>query len=175
MVAIERTDTGAGMIAWKRDRPVIPGYGVPETEDGLLDLNVIRGRLATAKNYWICTASADGVPHAVPVWAAFVNDTVFFGAGPRSKRNLLANPAVTVHLESGDEVVIAQGVVKQVHVPDPALSKAIDDQYAEKYDWRPSSEGDTPVGEGWFALLPQRIIAWTSFPADATRWTRREK
>jgi len=172
MVAIQQPGAGAGMTAWKGDRPVIPDYGIPETEDGLLDLNIIRGRLATAKNYWICTASTDGVPHAVPVWAAFVNDTVFFGAGPRSQRNLLVNPAITVHLESGDEVVIAQGVVERIEYPDPALSKAIDDQYAEKYDWRPSAESDDPVGQGSFALLPERILAWTSFPADCTRWTR---
>lgn len=172
MAAMDRTGTGAGTVDWKRDRPVIPHYGVPETEDGVLDLDSVRERLAAAKNYWISTASGDGVPHAVPVWAAFIDDTIYFGAGPRTLRNLLANAAVTVHLESGDEVVIAQGVAERVQDPDPSLSRAIDDQYAEKYDWRPSSESETPVGEGSFALLPQRVIAWTSFPADATRWTR---
>jgi hypothetical protein len=172
MATIDGTNGGVERVEWKRDRPQMPGYGVPDTEDGLLDLAAVRERLTAAKNYWICTASSDGVPHAVPVWAACVNDTIYFGAGPRSTRNLLANPAVTVHLESADEVVITQGVVERVHDPAPALSKAIDDQYAEKYDWRPSSESETPVGDGSFALLPQRIIAWTSFPADATRWTR---
>lgn len=166
------TSETTGTVAWKRDRPVIPDYGVPETEDGLLNLDSVRERLAAARNYWVCTASADGVPHAVPVWGAVVNDTVVFGAGPRSTRNLIANAAVTVHLESGDEVVIAQGVAERIEHPDPALSKALDDQFADKYDWRPSTESETPVGEGSFALLPERIIAWTSFPADCTRWTR---
>lgn len=113
-----------------------------------------------------------GGSRALPVWAAFVNDTIYFGARPRSKRNLAGNPAVSIHLESRDQVVIAEGRAELVHGPDPALSKAIDDQYAGKYDWRPSEEGGTPVGEGWFALRPRRIIAWTSFPTDCTRWTR---
>lgn len=172
MTTIDETDTGDDGTGWKRDRPRMPGYGVPDAQDGMLALPDIRERLATAKNYWICTATSSGTPHAVPVWAAFVNDTLYFGVGPRSTRNLLANAAVSVHLESADRVVIAEGIAEQIHGPDPELSKAIDDQYAAKYDWRPSGDSETPVGDGWFALAPHRIIAWTSFPADATRWTR---
>lgn len=98
IVATDARDEAAG---WNRDRPHMLGYGVPDTDDGLLELAAIRERLGAAKNYWVCTASGEGVPHAVPVWAAFVNDTIIFGAGPRNTRNLLANAAVTVHFESG--------------------------------------------------------------------------
>jgi hypothetical protein len=106
------------------------------------------------------------------VWGAFIDDALYFGAGPRTKRNLTQNPQVTVHLESATEVVVLEGSVVVVETPDPALSTAIDDALGEKYDWRPSSEGDEAVGTGWFCLQPDRIIAWTQFPADATRWTR---
>ncbi len=172
MSTIEATDAERQLAGWKRDRPQMPGYGVPETDEGMLAFSDIRERLATAKNYWICTATSTGTPHAVPVWAAFVNDTIYFGAGPRSKRNLTSNPAVSIHLESADQVVIAEGIAEPLHGPDPEISKAIDDHYASKYDWRPGDDGETPGGDGWFALLPRRIIAWTTFPADATRWTR---
>jgi hypothetical protein len=158
--------------SWERSRPAIPGYGVPESGDGMLELDTVRERLATAQNYWITSVSAYGQPHAVPVWAALVDDALWFGGGPRTKRNLLANPRVSVHLESGSEVVILEGAATVVDAPDPAVSQAIDDQYAEKYDWRPSAEEDGPVGAGWFRLEPEKIIAWTQFPADATRWTR---
>lgn len=157
---------------WVKSRPVMPGYGVPETDEGMLALADVRERLATAKNYWICTATDNGRPHAVPVWAAFLDDTLYFGVGPRSKQNLIRNAAVSIHLESADKVVIAEGRVEQVNDPAPSLSRAIDDHYAGKYEWRPSDDGGEPVGTGWFALAPTRIIAWTSFPADATRWTR---
>jgi hypothetical protein len=160
-------------VIWERSRPSIPGYGIPESGGEMLDTDDVRGRLELAQNYWIGSVSADGQPHAVPVWAAFVNDALWFGGGPRTKRNLLANPRVSVHLESGSEVVILEGTVTVVDTPDPAVSLAIDNQYAEKYDWRPSTEEDGAVGAGWFCLVPAKILAWTRFPADATRWTRR--
>lgn len=159
---------------WIRSRPVIPGYGVPEGLDGTLAWDAVAERLARAKTYWIVTASAGGVPHAVPVWGAFVGDTCFLGAGgKRTVANLRANPRLSVHLESGDEVVIAEGAATTLVDPEPELVAAIDDQYHDKYDWRPSSEAtDGGIGDGWWVLRPTRIIAWTSFPADTTRWTR---
>lgn len=161
-----------GDDGWIRDRPYIPGFGVPDNNDGMLDLNEIRARLATTKNYWIVSVSEDGKPHSVPVWAAFVDDVLYFGCGPRTARNLSGQPHCSVHLESGSEVVVLEGAVRRVKGPAQALSQAIDDQYGEKYNWRPSSRGDDPVAEGWFALAPQKILAWTTFPDDATRWRR---
>ncbi|HWV35200.1 MAG TPA: pyridoxamine 5'-phosphate oxidase family protein [Thermomicrobiales bacterium] len=173
MTTTERNDQERLAGDWLRDRPRMPGYGIPESTDGMLSWTEVAERLASAPNYWISTATPDGMPHAVPVWGAFLDDTLYFDVGPRSKRNLLANPRVSVHLESAQQVVIVEGVVDHMHDPDPALSQAIDDQYGEKYDWRPSGEEGERAGEGWFSLTPDRVIAWTSFPADATRWTRR--
>lgn len=160
--------------AWLKSRPVMPGYGAPEELDGTLEWSEVAARLAAGQSYWVCTASSDGVPHAVPVWAAFVDDTFHIGAGgPRTVRNLRQNPRVSIHLESGTEVVIAEGTVEALGQPDPAVAQAVDDQYGEKYDWRPSSESpDGGIGEGWHVLRPTKVIAWTSFPTDATRWTR---
>jgi hypothetical protein len=158
---------------WRKSRPVMPGYGAPEGLDGTLEWSEVAARLAAGKTYWVCTASSEGVPHAVPVWAAFVDDTFYIGAGgPRTVRNLRENPRVSVHLESGSEVVIAEGTVES-GPPDPSVVPAVDDQYGEKYDWRPSSESpDGGIGDGWHILRPAKVIAWASFPADATRWTR---
>jgi hypothetical protein len=158
---------------WKQDRPVMPGYGVPEDGSGMLAWDEVSKRLAGAKTYWVGTASASGQPHAVPVWAAWIDDTLYIGAGgPRTNRNLKQNPRVSVHLESGSEVVILEGAVESGIAIDPVTAKAIDDQYGEKYDYRPSSESeDGGIGDGWYVLKPSKVIAWTSFPADATRWT----
>ena len=158
---------------WERSRPVAGGYGIPHGEEGMLELDAVRERLAMAQNYWIATASKSGQPHAVPVWGAYLDDALYFGAGPRTARNLKANAKCSIHLESGNEVVILEGEVVIIEDPDPELSRTLDDQCATKYEWRPSSEGGEPVGKGWFRLEPTRIIAWTQFPADATRWTRR--
>ena len=148
------------------------GYGVPDNLEGTLEWSAVVERVTAARNYWVCTASSDGVPHAVPVWGAFLDDTLYFGVGPRSARNLANNPRVSIHLESATEVVILEGSVTTLRNPDPRLSKQLDDTLADKYDYRPSGESDDPVGDGWFILAPTRVIAWIEFPADATRWTR---
>jgi hypothetical protein len=168
-------DQQANDVEWVRTRPVAAGYGIPASDDGMLEFPAIEERLAEAKNYWICTASVEGQPHGVPVWAAWVDGAIWFGGGPRTSRNLAANPRISVHLESGSEVVILEGEAQRVESPDPGDSQAIDDQCGAKYDWRPSSEGSEPVGKGWYRLEPSRVIAWTQFPADATRWTRQGK
>lgn len=168
----ERVPETAEPAGWVRDRPHMPGYGVPEDNGELLDWSEIAARLAAAKIYWVCSATSDGVPHAVPVWGAFVDRMLYFGAGPRTSRNLARNPRLTIHLESGDEVVIAEGRASVVHDPGEALVQAIDDQCAAKYDWRPSTEGDGRVAEGWWQITPTKVLAWTAFPANATRWTR---
>jgi hypothetical protein len=145
------------------DRPSIPGYGVPETTEGILPWSHATERLEQAKNYWIVTASATGRPHAVPVWAAWVDDVLYIGAGPRSSRNIEANPQVSVHLESGDDVVIIEGSVEPFADPDGTIFPRFADAMAAKYDYRP----DEPGG---YVLRPRAAYAWSSFPANATRW-----
>ena len=89
-----------------------------------------------------------------------------------TNHNLEANSRVSVHLESATEVVIVEGEATKVERPEPRVSRTIDDQYHGKYDWRPSSESKEPVGAGWYRLEPAKMIDWTQFPADNTRWTR---
>lgn len=145
------------------DRPVIPGYGVPEDAEGILPWSHVVDRLEQAKNYWVGTASPDGKPHCVPVWAIWLDDALYFGAGPRSTRNLKANPQVSIHLESGDDVVIIEGKAEPFADPDNAVFPRLADASATKYDWRP----DEPSG---YVLRPRTAYGWSSFPADATRW-----
>jgi hypothetical protein len=144
-------------------RPAIPGYGVPETVEGTLPWSHATERLERAKNYWIGTASADGKPHAVPVWGIWLEGMLIFSVGPRSAHNLKTNPRASVHLESGDDVVIVEGHVEPFADPDGSLFPRMADAMAAKYDYRPE---DT---DGYI-LRPQTAYAWSSFPADATRW-----
>lgn len=168
-MAKQGADTRTQPVA---SRPTADGYGIPETDKGLLPWSHAVERLKNAKNYWIATATADGRPHAMPVWGLWIDGALYFGTGAKTRtgRNLAANPQAVVHLESGDEVVVLEGSIEVLHDPDPALSKALDDGSAEKYDWRPSKDQSEPVGEGSFVFRPRVAFAWTSFPKDATRW-----
>mgnify|MGYP001604736294 CR=1 FL=1 len=147
------------------------GYAIcgPKSGAGLLPWNRVDKRMATAHNYWVGTTRPDGRPHVMPVWGVWVDQTFFFGTdrGSRKGRNLAANPALVVHLESGDDVVILEGVAEQV--TDRAPLAAVDDAYFAKYRMRLL---DHPGDVGIYALEPGVAFAWQErdFNRSATRW-----
>lgn len=152
------------------DRPHIPGYGIPENKKGMLDWSHVTERMTAAQNYWISTVSPNGHPHATPVWGLWLEDKLYFGGGPTTKRsrNLAENPAVCVHLESGSDVVILHGEALPLVSPDKELATRLADLSAEKYGYRPKPEDyEAP---GTFVFTPTVVLAWKQFPKDATRW-----
>jgi hypothetical protein len=136
--------------------------------------------MAQARTYWIGTTDPDGAPHAVPVWGVWLDDRLYFSGGQTHwARNLAANPAAVVHLESGDDVVIVRGTVERV--TDRAVVKRAGRAGAVKYegaedtgdDASAESDDDTggeASGEGIFALRPRVAYAWRPSLKDATRW-----
>ena len=161
----------AGSESWAiADRPHMPGYGIPENKKGLLDWSHVTERMTVAQNYWICTVSPDARPHATPVWGLWLDDKLYFGGGATTKRsrNLAENRAVTVHLESGSDVIILQGEAVPLTNPDKELTVRLADLSAEKYGYRPKPEDyEAP---GTFVFAPKVVLAWKEFPKDATRW-----
>jgi hypothetical protein len=106
----------------------------------------------------------------VPVSGLWLDGRLLFSTSPESVKgkNLLRDPRVAVHLESGDEVVIMEGEVERV-----SIDEAVADAYTAKYGFRPDP-GD-PDGL-WFALEPAHALAWleSDYPSTATRfdWDR---
>lgn len=145
-------------------RPHIPDYGIPDTTEGTLPWSHAVERLMQARNYWVTTAGPDGQPHAVPVWGIWIEGVLVFGGGDKTRwvRNLAANPRIAVHLESGDDVVILEGAAEQITDPEHPLIARNNDAYQAKY----GMGAGVPV----WVLRPHVAMAWTSFPADATRW-----
>lgn len=120
-------------------------------------------RLRKSKNYWIMTSRPDGRPHAMPVWGVWINGAVCFGTDRTSRkaRNLAKNPAVVVHLESGDDVVILEGTAREI--------TAIDGAYLKKYRMKLT---DAPGKPFIVAVKPRLAFGWQerNFPRSATRW-----
>jgi hypothetical protein len=148
------------------ERPYIPHkeYGVPTNLDVVVDWSSVVARFEQEQNFWVATASADGIPLARPVWGVFVDDTICFGGGPLTRwcRNLESNPRVSLHLEDGTQPVIAEGRVDRLtEAEDPRL-KSIDDAYEVKYKMR--------HGPPIWLLQPDVVFAWTEFPKDMTRF-----
>jgi nitroimidazol reductase NimA-like FMN-containing flavoprotein (pyridoxamine 5'-phosphate oxidase superfamily) len=153
----------------RRRRPPFKGYGIPAGDDGMLTWDWATERLEQARNYWVSTTRPDGRPHAMPVWGIWLDDAFVFGSGRDSakSRNLEANPAIVVHLESGDETVILEGLAEEVL--DGELERRIDEAYAPKYGMQADSSDESPP---WFAVRPRRAYAWTErgYPGDATQF-----
>lgn len=144
-------------------RPHVPGYGIPETEAGMLPWTHVIDRMEAARNYWIGTASIGGVPHAVPTWGVWMEGSLYFGGGPtRWARNLAENPRACVHLESGDNVVIVEGMVGRVEDRGDPVVRRVEEAYEAKYNFRHPPP--------FWVLRPRVAFAWSEFPKNATRW-----
>ena len=128
-------------------------------------------RLERARNYWLATVRPDGRPHVTPLWGVWVDGALWFDGPPTTRwaRNMAANPAVTVHLESGDDVVILEGVAEDVEaVTDADLAARIVAAWDAKYG-RLHPE---PAIQGIFRLRPRTARAWSSASLeDGTRFT----
>ena len=106
-----------------------------KTPHKFLPYSNVETRLAKSRNYWICTARPDGRPHSIPVWGFFLDGALYFGTSrlTRKARNLAHNPALSVHLESGDDVVILEGSAVEVDITDKPTFKKLDTASRSKY------------------------------------------
>src|SRR5262245_61723663 len=95
------------------ERPYMPDYGVDTDQWRALPWSWAAQRLTGARNYWVVTVSAQGRPHALPVWGVWDDDEhrFFFSCGPRSRkaRNIEANPRVTIASEDTVEAISLAG------------------------------------------------------------------
>ena len=126
-----------------------------------------------AKNYWVATQSADGRPHCMPVWGVWLDEELVFSTGPttRKARNLGSSPFASVHLESGDELVVIEGPTREVR--DTAELERFLAAYNPKYAW--DFRLDQLTGGGVFAVSVAKAFAWLgsdheTFSGTATRW-----
>jgi general stress protein 26 len=148
---------------------VPPLYGLKKRSQ-YLTFSHAEERLARSRNYWICTTRPDGRPHSIPVWGFWIDGQVIFGTARSSRKalNLAKNPAISVHLESGDDVIIVEGTAAEVDISDQVIFKKLDTASREKYKMPL-----VVVPEGvFYSVRPRVVLAWTEkdFPHTATRW-----
>jgi len=157
-------------------RPVIPdGYGLPETTDGLLAWPEVERRLVASKHYWLASVRPDGTPHSVPRWGVWVDGRFYYDGAPttRHTRNVEANPACTLTLESGAEVVIVEGESHPTRADPAELGARLSAAFAKYHpDYAPEPDAwADESGGGLRVIVPRRALAWFSFPTDCTRFT----
>jgi hypothetical protein len=145
-----------------------PSYRFPTDPQRLLPWSHAVERLERARNYWLATTRPDGRPHVTPVWGVWVDGVLYFDGLPSTRwaRNLAANPSAAVHLESGDDVVILEGVVEDT-VTGAEVGARIVEAWTAKYG-RLHPE---PTTRGIFRLQPRSARAWSDASLeDGTRW-----
>ncbi|MDP9372048.1 MAG: pyridoxamine 5'-phosphate oxidase family protein [Chloroflexota bacterium] len=145
-----------------------PSYRFPKSSEGLLPWTHAVERLERARNYWLATTRPSGRPHVTPVWGVWVDGGLYFDGLPTTRwaRNIAVTPAIAVHLESGDDVVIIEGVVEDL-VTTADLAVRVIEAWAAKYG-RLLPE---PASSGIFRLQPRTARAWSSASLeDGTRW-----
>jgi hypothetical protein len=162
------------------DRPLMPeGYGVPETDDGVLAWPEVEARLVAATQYWMATVRPDGRPHVVPRWGVWLDGGLFYDGAPSTVhvQNLHHASACTLHLEDGWQAVIVEG--RSVPAEPPGLelgariAAAIGAKYGEKgYAPEPDAWEGEHAG-GLVRFSPAKAMAWFDFPTDVTRFTFR--
>ncbi len=152
-------------------RPTMSNYGIAETPTGLLTWAWVSQQLTASRNYWICTTRPNGNPHAAPVWGVVIDDLVYFGTGSTSvkSKNIAHNAEVVVHLESGDDCVIIEGLAQAV--TDQAILTKMAALYPTKYpEFKPTAA--ELAANANYVIQPKMVMAWqeSDFPNTATRW-----
>jgi hypothetical protein len=117
----------------------MPGYEeMLDVGTGPMPFSWAAERLARARNYWLATSRPEGRPHAMPVWAVWVDHKLWFSTGRRSRkaRNLTGNPECVIFPESADEAVILEGTAVPATDPDgiARAAAAYHAKYAFKLD-----------------------------------------
>jgi nitroimidazol reductase NimA-like FMN-containing flavoprotein (pyridoxamine 5'-phosphate oxidase superfamily) len=156
-------------------RPEPAGYFLDAASGrGLLEWPPVVERLSAARNYWVSTSGADGSPHCMPVWGVWVDGEFLFSTSPisRKARNLGKNPRAVVHLESADQVVVIEGVARELRDGE-SIGRFLE-AYNPKYSWDFTTE-QLSAG-GVYAVRPRKAFAWLDsqgegFSGTATRWT----
>ena len=161
----------------KITRPVFP-RGYVDHPVSFLTWDWVAEQLAESKHYWLCSVRPDGRPHVVPRWAVFVDGKIYYDGSPetRHSRNIEINPNVSVHLESGTEVIMLEGTAQTVGRPSPELGKRLSQEYKKKYKELGYAPGPNSWDEGGlFVFTPRQCIAWTKFNEDPTKFLFEEE
>jgi hypothetical protein len=147
------------------------GYGTAGGPESLLPWSHVEERMRRAANYWITTVSPEGRPHARPIDGVWVEGALCFGGSPAARwvRHLMANPSISVHLNSEAEAIILEGRAELV--TDASHPLAAPSMAASREKYPQYYSGESPFRPFW-ALRPTTAYAWTleGFPRGATRF-----
>lgn len=133
--------------------------------------------LKTFPYLWLATTDADGRPHLVQQWGAWVDNTLWFDGSDKTRwaRNLSRDPRLGFGMQIGDRAVYGDAIVDIVRGVERKLALRIAGQYAAKYargfKYRPTAEQFEQ--RQVFRARPEKLIAFDvkRFNTSAARFT----
>ena len=155
-------------------RPFVKGYGISTERKGILPWPTVERAIRTAPRYWIATIDADGTPHVIQQWGAWVDGRLYWEGGRTTRwaKNLTRDPRVAVTVERAGLAIMVEGRATFAK-PAPSLARKIVGGYGAK-----PYLGYVPSPKNWSAhglpaLEPAKIFAWKymDFVSSATRFT----
>ncbi len=159
------------MINPKVTRPKFP-IGYVDRPDSFIKWEWVAKRLTESKHYWLCSIRPDGRPHVVPRWCVFVEGKIYYDGSPETRhaQNIEGNPNVSVHLESGSEAVILEGIARPAGKPSLELGKKLSQAYRKYKEMGYSPKPNAWDEGGLFVFTPRQCIAWSNFTKDPTKF-----
>jgi hypothetical protein len=135
-------------------------YGQP-SEIAPLEWDWVDQELAASGAYWVIAIGGGRYPHPRPVWGVWHGEQLNLSVGsPVLQRALSAGSAVSVHLESGTDVVILEG-----DIAGSTTAPEVIDAYDRKYEWSYDANEYGPLT----IVTPTTILAWR-----ASGWAGRD-
>jgi hypothetical protein len=154
----------------RRSRPSIPReYGRPKGKS-FVEWSHVEERLAKDRVYWIAGVTEEGRPHVRPVDGLYVDGLLWVGGSPKTRWvQVVTNHApVTVHLDGVDDMVLVEGDAQVMTDLDADLCGRLAAESNAKFGYGMSPDD---YRNGAIAIRPRKVIAWTNFMADPTRFT----
>jgi nitroimidazol reductase NimA-like FMN-containing flavoprotein (pyridoxamine 5'-phosphate oxidase superfamily) len=152
-------------VVEKPDFP--PEYGNPTER---LVWSDVEQKLEAATVYWIASTRPDGRPHVIPRDGMWLDGGLYYGGSPETVhfRNITQNPHLAVHIGDGQEAIIVEGKV-EIEKPSNEMAERLADESFNKYPQYGRLDPSLYAG-GVSVLRPRRVLAWTSFTENATRF-----
>jgi hypothetical protein len=153
-------------------RPTLP-KGYVDNPISEVSWEYVEKRLRDSVNYWLCTVRPNSAPHVIPRWGVYLDGKFYYDGSPETRhaRNLESNSNTTLHLESGNDVVIMEGTSAPAPKPEPEFAQRLSEAYCAKYE----AEGYAPKPDQWnegglYVFTPRQCLAWTKFFENPTKF-----
>lgn len=161
----------------KRDRPQLPKGYISRAPRGMIAWDDAERVLRSAAYMWIATTDADGRPHLVQQWFAWVDGHVYFEGSDRTRwaRNLARDRRIAFGMQLEHWAAYGEGSAVRASSLPKSVALAVAGGYARKYGrgfgYRPEAKGYEEGGA--FRISPEKLIVFDvkRFNASATRFT----